>query len=242
MRSSALRRDISSSRPRASYACPGVSGQDEDVIALSPGLLRCDLDGLVVDVLRRRESQDSRPRGGRRRGRAPGERTPSRSRRPARSAWHGVSGEDKDVLDFTPSTGGWAMYFDGTDVGLTTSGEDIDGFAARCLGQRLPVDEEHVHRRERRRESAPTRTSSPSTRPTTGTRRRRAPRSRSSSTGASSGSPGTTCSRSNGRKALEPAFTHDWHAACPVLQDSRFAVRCDKGCAASFRRGEEEGA
>src|SRR6266508_6538832 len=45
----------------------------------------------------------------------------------------GVSGKDEDVLAFTPSSlgdvtsGSWAMYFDGSDVGLAeTSGEDID--------------------------------------------------------------------------------------------------------------------
>ncbi len=44
----------------------------------------------------------------------------------------GVSGEDKDVLAFTPGAPGtWAMYFDGSDVGLTTSAEDVDGVAFR---------------------------------------------------------------------------------------------------------------
>ncbi len=45
----------------------------------------------------------------------------------------GVAGKDEDVLAFTPSTlgtntsGTWAMYFDGSDVGLsTTTSEDID--------------------------------------------------------------------------------------------------------------------
>lgn len=45
----------------------------------------------------------------------------------------GASGVDKDLLAFTPTslgtttTGTWAMYFDGSDVGLTTTAEDIDG-------------------------------------------------------------------------------------------------------------------
>lgn len=45
----------------------------------------------------------------------------------------GVAGKDEDILAFTPSTlgantsGAWAMYFDGSDVGLSdTTGEDID--------------------------------------------------------------------------------------------------------------------
>jgi hypothetical protein len=49
----------------------------------------------------------------------------------------GVSGADEDVLEFTPATlgantaGTWAMYFDGSDVGLTGSGEDVDGAALK---------------------------------------------------------------------------------------------------------------
>jgi uncharacterized protein YjiK len=46
----------------------------------------------------------------------------------------GVSGADEDLLAFTPTglgsdtTGTWEMYFDGSDVGLsTTSTEDVDG-------------------------------------------------------------------------------------------------------------------
>jgi hypothetical protein len=44
-----------------------------------------------------------------------------------------VSGADEDILEFLPATlgantaGTWAMYFDGSDVGLTATGEDIDG-------------------------------------------------------------------------------------------------------------------
>ena len=45
----------------------------------------------------------------------------------------GVTGNDEDILAFTPTTlgdntsGTWAMYFDGSDVGLADSGnEDID--------------------------------------------------------------------------------------------------------------------
>lgn len=39
--------------------------------------------------------------------------------------------DDSDIVRYTPSTGTFAWYFDGSDVGLTTSGEDIDaiGFA-----------------------------------------------------------------------------------------------------------------
>ena len=36
--------------------------------------------------------------------------------------------KDEDLLIYTPSTGAWALYFDGSRVNLsTTSGEDIDG-------------------------------------------------------------------------------------------------------------------
>ena len=44
----------------------------------------------------------------------------------------GVVGEDEDVLEFTPTalgnltSGTWAMYFDGSDVGLDVSTEDVD--------------------------------------------------------------------------------------------------------------------
>jgi hypothetical protein len=47
----------------------------------------------------------------------------------------GVSADDSDVLSFTPAalgaatSGSWALYFDGSDVGLTSNAEDIDGLA-----------------------------------------------------------------------------------------------------------------
>jgi hypothetical protein len=52
----------------------------------------------------------------------------------------GASGQDKDLLAFTPATlgantsGSWAMHFDGSDVGLSTSGEDVDGVAVAANG------------------------------------------------------------------------------------------------------------
>lgn len=45
----------------------------------------------------------------------------------------GVTGQDKDLLAFSPmqlgqtTSGTWAMYFDGSDVGLTKASEDIGG-------------------------------------------------------------------------------------------------------------------
>jgi hypothetical protein len=52
-----------------------------------------------------------------------------------------VSGKDEDLLLFTPTTpgvntsGSWAMYFDGSDVGLAdSSGEDVDGVAVGSNG------------------------------------------------------------------------------------------------------------
>jgi hypothetical protein len=47
----------------------------------------------------------------------------------------GFSGDDKDLLEFTPSllgavtAGTYTHYFDGSDVDLTTSGEDVDALA-----------------------------------------------------------------------------------------------------------------
>ncbi len=47
----------------------------------------------------------------------------------------GVSSDDSDVLRFTPTSlgpvtaGTWSMYFDGSDVGLTNSTEDVDGLS-----------------------------------------------------------------------------------------------------------------
>ncbi len=45
----------------------------------------------------------------------------------------GVSGADEDLLAFTPTalgsatSGSWALYFDGSDVGLSNSSEDVNG-------------------------------------------------------------------------------------------------------------------
>ena len=41
----------------------------------------------------------------------------------------GVSGTDEDLLAFDRSTGTWSGYFDGSDVGLTNSSEDIWGLS-----------------------------------------------------------------------------------------------------------------
>ena len=53
----------------------------------------------------------------------------------------GVSGQDEDLISFTPTTlgaitaGTWSMYFDGSDVGLSTnSGEDLNGLHVRETG------------------------------------------------------------------------------------------------------------
>jgi hypothetical protein len=54
----------------------------------------------------------------------------------------GVTGADEDLLEFTPTSlgtvtaGTFAMYFDGSDVGLsTTAGEDIDAAAVDAAGK-----------------------------------------------------------------------------------------------------------
>ena len=53
----------------------------------------------------------------------------------------GVSGADEDVLEFTPSSlgantaGSWSLYFNGSDVGLTSSEEDVDGLGLDAEGK-----------------------------------------------------------------------------------------------------------
>jgi hypothetical protein len=53
----------------------------------------------------------------------------------------GASGEDEDLIAFTPTSlgsvtsGTWALYFDGSDVGLSTSGsEDLDAAGVAANG------------------------------------------------------------------------------------------------------------
>lgn len=52
----------------------------------------------------------------------------------------GLSGQDEDIIRFTPTmlgattTGSWAMHFDGSDVGLSESEEDVDGLAVSGSG------------------------------------------------------------------------------------------------------------
>jgi hypothetical protein len=55
----------------------------------------------------------------------------------------GITAEDEDLLLFTPAAGGlgyhtvgtWSLYFDGSDVGLTQDGEDVDGIALVADGR-----------------------------------------------------------------------------------------------------------
>jgi hypothetical protein len=55
-----------------------------------------------------------------------------------------VNGADEDVLAFQPSAGGlgdassagtWSLYFDGSDVGMSASGEDVDGLSVDAAGK-----------------------------------------------------------------------------------------------------------
>jgi hypothetical protein len=52
----------------------------------------------------------------------------------------GISTDDSDILRFTPTSlgantaGTYSMYFDGSDVGLTTNNEDIDGITLDSTG------------------------------------------------------------------------------------------------------------
>jgi len=53
----------------------------------------------------------------------------------------GFSVEDEDLLAFTPTSlgtvtaGSWAVYFDGSDVGLSNSAEDVDAVAVDASGK-----------------------------------------------------------------------------------------------------------
>ena len=53
----------------------------------------------------------------------------------------GAAGEDEDLLEFAPNTlgpvtsGSFSLYFDGSDVLLTTSGEDVDAAARDSSGK-----------------------------------------------------------------------------------------------------------
>jgi len=53
----------------------------------------------------------------------------------------GAAGEDEDLLEFAPTTlgattaGTFTLYFDGSDVGLTASGEDVDAAAVDATGK-----------------------------------------------------------------------------------------------------------
>jgi hypothetical protein len=55
----------------------------------------------------------------------------------------GVLADDSDVLEFTPTSlgpataGTWSLYFDGSDVSLSSNDEDIDGFAVLPNGNLL---------------------------------------------------------------------------------------------------------
>jgi hypothetical protein len=53
----------------------------------------------------------------------------------------GAAGEDEDLLEFAPTSlgantaGSFTLYFDGSDVGLTASGEDVDAAAVDSSGK-----------------------------------------------------------------------------------------------------------
>jgi hypothetical protein len=40
-----------------------------------------------------------------------------------------LSFDDSDIVKFTPDTQSWELYFDGSDVGLSSNGEDIDAIS-----------------------------------------------------------------------------------------------------------------
>jgi len=53
----------------------------------------------------------------------------------------GLSAEDEDLLEFVPTSlgsttaGTFSLYFDGSDVGLTLAGEDVDAAAVDGTGK-----------------------------------------------------------------------------------------------------------
>ncbi|MGH9260761.1 MAG: hypothetical protein ACRD08_12845, partial [Acidimicrobiales bacterium] len=53
----------------------------------------------------------------------------------------GASGADEDLIEFMPASlgavtaGSWSLYFDGSDVGLTSSDEDVDAVAIDASGR-----------------------------------------------------------------------------------------------------------
>ena len=49
----------------------------------------------------------------------------------------GFAFSDEDIVRFDPNTNTWAMYFDGSDVGLTSSSHDIDAFEIMSDGSIL---------------------------------------------------------------------------------------------------------
>lgn len=49
----------------------------------------------------------------------------------------GLSFEDEDILVYDPVTGSWGMYFDGSDVGLSAFGLDVDAFTIQADGSIL---------------------------------------------------------------------------------------------------------
>ncbi|MEW5958501.1 MAG: Ig-like domain-containing protein, partial [Chloroflexota bacterium] len=46
----------------------------------------------------------------------------------------GVAFADEDILAYDLSTGTWSMYFDGSDVGLNASGQEVDAFYVNADG------------------------------------------------------------------------------------------------------------
>ena len=113
---------------------PGLSGKDEDVLELTPtslgdvtsGTWSMYFDGSVFGLESSGEDVDAVEQldDGRLLISTAG-----------LVSVPGVSGEDEDALAFTPGLNTWATYFDGTDVGLTNSGEDVDGLAVDSSGK-----------------------------------------------------------------------------------------------------------
>jgi hypothetical protein len=111
-----------------SFSVPGLSGKDEDVIELTPAILGATsngswsmrVDGSVVGLEAAGEDVDAVE--------LLSNGHVLVSTRDVFSV-NGASGEDEDVIELiNPATGTWAVYFDGTDVGLINSSEDVDGF------------------------------------------------------------------------------------------------------------------
>ena len=95
---------------------PGFTGSDNFVYEICDDLGACDTASVTITVSGQQiiyVSSTSRGNAG------------------------GISFKDEDILAYDTSTNAWSMYFDGSDVGLGTSGQDIDALHINADGSIL---------------------------------------------------------------------------------------------------------